>query len=80
MSPSLPEFLLDIPRNPVVAVGLPLALGFLSGARTKKVINGIWYKVDVPTLGTTSNPSKVNNTLRRALYSLPEDPRDPRSQ
>jgi len=45
MSPTLPGFLFDIPRNPVVAVGLPLTLGFLSGSGTKKVINGIWYQV-----------------------------------
>ncbi|KAF9652190.1 TspO/MBR-related protein [Thelephora ganbajun] len=44
MSPTLPGFLFDIPRNPVVAVGLPLALGFLSGAGSKKVINSIWYQ------------------------------------
>lgn len=45
MSPNLPGFLLDIPRNPIAAVGLPLILGFLSGARTKKVINSVWYQV-----------------------------------
>jgi benzodiazapine receptor len=45
MSPSLTGFLLDVPKNPVVAVGLPLTLGFLSGAGTKKAIDGIWYRV-----------------------------------
>ncbi|KAF9780134.1 TspO/MBR-related protein [Thelephora terrestris] len=44
MSPSLPGFLFEVPRNPVFAVGLPIALGFLSGARTKKVIDGTWYQ------------------------------------
>ena len=49
MSPTLPGFLFDIPRNPAVAVGLPLTLGFLSGSGTKKVINGIWYQVTTHT-------------------------------
>ena len=53
MSSSLPGFLLNVPRNPVVAVGLPIALGFLSGAGTKKVINGTWYKVRASSLNTT---------------------------
>jgi len=39
-----PNLLFDIPRNPVLAVGLPLTLGFLSGSGTKKVINGTWYQ------------------------------------
>ncbi|KAF5322301.1 hypothetical protein D9619_000879 [Psilocybe cf. subviscida] len=44
MSIHIPNILLAIPRNPVVAVGLPLALGFLSGTKgTSKVSNSNWY-------------------------------------
>jgi hypothetical protein len=53
MSSSLPVFLLDIPRNPAVAIGLPLTLGFLSGSGTKKVINGTWYQVCASPWNTT---------------------------
>jgi benzodiazapine receptor len=41
----LPNILLAIPRNPVTAVGLPLALGFLSGSPASKVENSNWYFV-----------------------------------
>ncbi|KAK0206677.1 TspO/MBR-related protein [Desarmillaria ectypa] len=40
----LPAVLLDIPRNTVAAIGLPLCLGFLSGSGTAKVVKGNWYK------------------------------------
>ncbi|KAF9268044.1 TspO/MBR-related protein [Marasmius fiardii PR-910] len=40
----LPQILLSIPRNPVTALGLPLALGILSGSSTKSVVQGQWYK------------------------------------
>ncbi|GLB33867.1 putative tspO/MBR family protein [Lyophyllum shimeji] len=36
--------LLSISRNPVTAVGLPLALGTLSGSATAKVVRGRWYQ------------------------------------
>jgi len=41
----LPNILLAIPRNPVTAVGLPLALGCLSGLPASKVENSNWYFV-----------------------------------
>lgn len=41
----LPNILLAIPRNPVTAVGLPLALGCLSGMSASKVENSNWYFV-----------------------------------
>ncbi|KAF9055348.1 TspO/MBR-related protein [Hymenopellis radicata] len=44
MSLYLPSILLEIPRSPVTAVGLPLALGVLSGYPTAKVARGSWYK------------------------------------
>jgi translocator protein len=44
----LPETLLDIPRNPIFALGIPIVLGTLSGLPTKKVIKGEWYKVGLP--------------------------------
>ncbi|TDL29554.1 TspO/MBR-like protein [Rickenella mellea] len=44
MSVWLPNFLLTIARNPVTALGLPLALGSLSGASTAKVVRGQWYR------------------------------------
>ncbi|CAG7848591.1 SubName: Full=Related to Peripheral-type benzodiazepine receptor {ECO:0000313/EMBL:CCA70660.1} [Serendipita indica DSM 11827] len=40
---SLPPILLDIPRNAVVAIGLPLVFGSLSGYPTKDVVRGPWY-------------------------------------
>lgn len=40
----LPAILLDIPRNTVAAIGLPLCLGILSGSLTAKVVRGDWYK------------------------------------
>ena len=54
MLPNLPGFLLDVLRNPVAAVGLPLTLGFLSGSTTKKAINGIWYQVRALVFDTVS--------------------------
>lgn len=41
----IPNILLAIPRNPITAVGLPLALGFLSGSPASKVANSNWYHV-----------------------------------
>ncbi|KAK0230658.1 TspO/MBR-related protein [Armillaria fumosa] len=40
----LPAILLDIPRNTVAAIGLPLCLGILSGSSTARVVRGDWYK------------------------------------
>ena len=54
MLPNLLGFLLDVLRNPVAAVGLPLTLGFLSGLTTKKAINGIWYQVRALVFDTVS--------------------------
>jgi translocator protein len=42
---NLHPILLDIPRNAVLAIGMPLVLGTLSGLPTVKVANGPWYKV-----------------------------------
>jgi hypothetical protein len=42
---NLHPILLDIPRNAVLAIGMPLVLGSLSGLPTAKVVNGPWYKV-----------------------------------
>lgn len=41
----IPNILLAIPRNVVTAVGLPIALGFLSGSPASKVANSNWYFV-----------------------------------
>ncbi|GAA5886812.1 hypothetical protein JCM6882_005898 [Rhodosporidiobolus microsporus] len=38
----LPSLLFTAPRNPAVAVGIPLALGFASGFITQKSVN-TWY-------------------------------------
>ncbi|KAF9534257.1 TspO/MBR-related protein [Crepidotus variabilis] len=43
MSLHIPNLLLAIPRNPVTALGLPLALGFLSSSPSSKVANSNWY-------------------------------------
>ncbi|KAJ7682732.1 argonaute-like protein [Mycena polygramma] len=40
----LPGFLLAAARIPLVAVGLPLGLGLLSGYPTAKVVRSDWYK------------------------------------
>ncbi|KAJ7180151.1 TspO/MBR-related protein [Mycena crocata] len=40
----LPDFLLSAARIPVLAVGLPLGLGLLSGYPTAKVVRSDWYK------------------------------------
>ena len=46
MSPfDLPSWLLAAPRNPVLAVGLPLALGSLSGFPTYDLTKEGWYYV-----------------------------------
>ncbi|KAJ7590916.1 TspO/MBR-related protein [Mycena floridula] len=44
MSLHLPNLLLALPRNPIMAIGLPLALGTLSGFSTAKVVRGAWYQ------------------------------------
>ncbi|CAA7259829.1 unnamed protein product [Cyclocybe aegerita] len=43
MSVHIPNILLAVPRNPITAVGLPIALGFLSGSPSSKVANSNWY-------------------------------------
>ncbi|TCD68194.1 hypothetical protein EIP91_011366 [Steccherinum ochraceum] len=43
MSVYLPDILLAVPRNPVVAVGLPLTFGMLSGSPTRDAVKGPWY-------------------------------------
>ncbi|KAL0576915.1 hypothetical protein V5O48_005061 [Marasmius crinis-equi] len=40
----LPQILLNIPRNPVTAVGLPLVLGIVSGSGTASAVRGQWYR------------------------------------
>ncbi|KAJ6539415.1 TspO/MBR-related protein [Mycena capillaripes] len=40
----LPGFLLTAARIPLMAVGLPLGLGLLSGYPTANVVQGDWYK------------------------------------
>jgi len=44
MSVHLPNILYDIPRNIYTAVGVPVALGLLSGSRTRNVVDSNWYK------------------------------------
>jgi len=41
----LPQFFLEIPRNPLTAVGIPLALGIFSGSGTARVVRSPWYQV-----------------------------------
>ena len=42
---AIPTILLEAVRNPVVAVGLPLTLGWASGFPTAKVVREPWYQV-----------------------------------
>ncbi|KAJ7700146.1 TspO/MBR-related protein [Mycena rosella] len=44
MNVPLPDFLLVAVRIPLVAVGLPLGLGLLSGYPTANVVRSDWYK------------------------------------
>lgn len=41
----LPTILLSIPRNPVTAVGIPVALGFVRGALIRDNVKGSWFQV-----------------------------------
>ncbi|ELU45717.1 tspO/MBR family domain-containing protein [Rhizoctonia solani AG-1 IA] len=41
---NLSPLLLNLPRNPAVAVGLPIILGSLSGYPTAKVVKSGWYE------------------------------------
>ena len=58
---------LSIARNPVTAVGLPLALGTLSGLPSRKATRGYWYQVcNIQHKGyilTTYALSEANNIL-----------------
>ncbi|KIL68053.1 hypothetical protein M378DRAFT_57765, partial [Amanita muscaria Koide BX008] len=40
----LPTLLLTIPRNPVTAVGLPLAIGFARGLINRNGVKGDWFQ------------------------------------
>ncbi|PFH52798.1 hypothetical protein AMATHDRAFT_1841 [Amanita thiersii Skay4041] len=40
----IPNIFIQIPRNPISAVGLPLALGFLSGAASRKAMHSAWFQ------------------------------------
>ncbi|KAF8517779.1 hypothetical protein JB92DRAFT_2904526 [Gautieria morchelliformis] len=40
----LPKILLDIPRNPIFALGIPIVLGTLAGLPMRKGVKGEWYK------------------------------------
>jgi hypothetical protein len=42
---NLPNVLLDVARNPVTALGIPLVVGTLSGLPTSRVVKGYWYQV-----------------------------------
>ncbi|KIJ56886.1 hypothetical protein M422DRAFT_218667 [Sphaerobolus stellatus SS14] len=63
----LPGFLLDIPRNPILAIGIPLALGSLSGFPTRKVAKSNWYK----TLATPPGrpPRQIFPIVWTTLYA-----------
>ena len=78
MLPTLPNFLFDILRNSLIAIGLPLTLGLLSGSATKGTVRGIRCQVRTSTLITA--PPRLMKTAHRAFYSLPEDSRGPHSQ
>lgn len=41
----LPNILVSIPRNPVTAVGLPVALGFVRSAFIREHAKGSWLQV-----------------------------------
>jgi len=40
---ALPPFLVELPRSPYFAVGIPIALGCLSGFPTYSVVTSSWY-------------------------------------
>ena len=64
MSVNLPNILYDIPRNVYTAIGVPVALGLLSGSQTRNVVNGTWYKV-------YNNASPVESALTAMNSRLP---------
>jgi len=68
---TLPGILVDIPRNPVLAVGIPIALGTLSGFPTRKESGGVWYKVCSTVFLQTKYVLTENRTGRR--YHIPQD-------
>jgi len=37
------ELFFTIPKNPVLAVGIPLSLGFISAIPTKTTVESVWY-------------------------------------
>ncbi|THV08465.1 TspO/MBR-like protein [Dendrothele bispora CBS 962.96] len=62
----IPAILLAIPRNPVTALGLPLALGLFSGAGTAKVVRSSWYETLAVPPGRP--PRQVFPIVWPALY------------
>lgn len=76
MSP-LPEVLLDVARNPYLAVGLPIGLGALTGYVTKSGTESIWFKVscyldraDLVNVSSTREPpaSGIRSCMDRTLW------------
>ncbi|KAK0468480.1 TspO/MBR family-domain-containing protein [Desarmillaria tabescens] len=65
----LPAILLEIPRNIVTAIGLPLCLGILSGSGTAKVVKSNWYKAS-----TSYVFAKASLIISKDLHGPPGRP------
>lgn len=53
-----PSILLAIPRNPVTALGLPLALGSINAIKTTSFVRAEWFQVGCDS-GKTSGSFKL---------------------
>ena len=67
MSP-LPDVLFDVARNPVLAVGLPIGLGAISGIITGRTSRSNWYTTMSPPPGNP--PRQVFGPVWTILYGL----------
>ncbi|CBQ71592.1 related to Peripheral-type benzodiazepine receptor [Sporisorium reilianum SRZ2] len=67
---NLPGLFIDIPRNPILAVGIPVAVGVVNGLATKKSnysADSVWYKsLKKPSLNP---PSSYYGIVWPVLYA-----------
>jgi len=64
---SLPELFFTVPRNPILAVGIPLTLGYISGIPTRDAVPSVWYSTLRAPPGRP--PAKVFPFVWTTLYA-----------